>query len=390
MWGVARRHKVLLSAAGAVVILAAGVGVGLATRTSTPQHATTTPAPKPPTRVVALGDSVAYGHGLANPYATPQIGLPAGAVEQGPSTDAYPSLVTRDLGLSMTVRTANCPLGGDQLALSGATASSVDGPGGGTQCTAPQGRRDLTHELATAGLVRHPARLVLLQAGADDIDFAACLEFELTEQLGHGIGLGTQCVSNGAVTPAVASRLAHVKTALTSAIAFAARHATTVAVMNYYQPIPSPGELAQHAAITGSGVNLVCAGLRENPSSTYAAAQVVSAALNQSIAGAVRAARAGGARNVTLVDLSKVGASHGICTADPDFFSAELMSEATLGDDLTRIVAAKLCSGCATLAGPALASEQDLERHVWRAAHPTRSGQQAIALAVEHQLAGRV
>ena len=36
------------------------------------------PAPSPPAsvRAVALGDSVPYGHGLSNPYLTPQIGLP--------------------------------------------------------------------------------------------------------------------------------------------------------------------------------------------------------------------------------------------------------------------------------------------------------------------------
>ena len=61
----------------------------LATRGSTPP-----PRPAPPiTRAVALGDSVPYGHGLANPYPTPQLGLPSTAVSQGPSTQAYPSLV---------------------------------------------------------------------------------------------------------------------------------------------------------------------------------------------------------------------------------------------------------------------------------------------------------
>jgi lysophospholipase L1-like esterase len=391
VWGAARRHKVILSVAIAVLVLAAGGGVGLATRsTSTGHPSATRPAPPPRTRLVALGDSVAYGHGLANPFATPQIGLPSGAVDQGPSRAAYPSLVDRALRLTMTVRSANCPLAGDQLAISGATAAEVDGPGGGSQCTTSQGRRDLSHELTAADLVRRPARLVMLQAGADDIDFAACLEFDLTEQLGHGIGLGTQCVNHGVVTSAIAQRLAHVTTALTASIAFAARHASTVAVLNYYQPIPSPGQLAHHVAITGSGINLVCAGLRENPSTTYAAAQVVSTALNGAIADAVRRARGGGATNVTLIDISKVAAGHGICTGDPDFFSAESMSEATLGADVTHIVAAKLCSVCANLTGPALLATQDLERHVWRAAHPTASGQEAIARAVEHQLLARL
>ena len=60
------------------------------------------PAPKvpPTTRAVALGDSVPYGHGLANPYLLPQIGLPAAAVSQGPSTRAYPTMVAAQLGLT--------------------------------------------------------------------------------------------------------------------------------------------------------------------------------------------------------------------------------------------------------------------------------------------------
>ena len=77
------------------------------------------------TRAVALGDSVPYGHGLANPYVTPQIGLPAGAVSQGPSTQAYPSLVAGDLGLTMSVRSTNCHLTGDQLSISGAVADGA-------------------------------------------------------------------------------------------------------------------------------------------------------------------------------------------------------------------------------------------------------------------------
>ena len=44
------------------------------------------PRPEVSTRAVALGDSVPYGHGLAQPLPTPQVGLPARAVSQGPST----------------------------------------------------------------------------------------------------------------------------------------------------------------------------------------------------------------------------------------------------------------------------------------------------------------
>src|SRR6185437_8155422 len=42
-------------------------------------------------RYVALGDSVPYGHGLANPFPDSQIGLSASAVQQSPSGQAYPA-----------------------------------------------------------------------------------------------------------------------------------------------------------------------------------------------------------------------------------------------------------------------------------------------------------
>ena len=61
-------------------------GVVLATRSSPPPA----PTPSPSTRAVALGDSVPYGHGLANPYLTPQQGLPADAGLPGP-LDARPT-----------------------------------------------------------------------------------------------------------------------------------------------------------------------------------------------------------------------------------------------------------------------------------------------------------
>jgi hypothetical protein len=169
------------------------------------------PAPPPPPveRAVALGDSVPYGHGLANPYQTPQIGLPVRAVSQGPSTLAYPSMVAADFGLTMTVRPTNCRLTGDQLSISGAVADGVDNTTRDGQCPIPpQQARNLSDEVAATDLVRHPARLVLLQDGADDIDFSACLENQLARVLGVGIGLGNTCVVNGSVTPTIATQLA--------------------------------------------------------------------------------------------------------------------------------------------------------------------------------------
>src|ERR1700722_8415327 len=114
-WGVAARRSRLFQVVAAVVVLALVAGsIVLVTRSAGPPAVPPTPPP-PSTRVVALGDSVPYGHGLANPYRPPQIGLPPGAVSQGPSLQAYPSLVTADLGLTMSVRATNCQLTGDQL-----------------------------------------------------------------------------------------------------------------------------------------------------------------------------------------------------------------------------------------------------------------------------------
>ena len=102
-------------------------------------------------------------------------------------------MVAADFGLTMTVRTTNCDLTGDQLSISGAVADGIDNTNRDGQCPVPpQQARNLGDELAAADLVRHPARLVLLQDGADDIDFSACLENQLARVVDIGIGLGPQ------------------------------------------------------------------------------------------------------------------------------------------------------------------------------------------------------
>jgi hypothetical protein len=379
---------------GGAVVVAAVVagGVVLATRS------TRTPAPSPLTsrRVVALGDSVPYGHGLANPYLTPRPGLPSQARSEGPSVLAYPILVTRGLGLSMSVRPTNCALSGDQLAISGAVADPADDTRRDTQCPVPPRQaRNLGDELAAADLARQPARLVLLQVGADDIDFGSCLEYELAQVLGTGLHLGTQCVANGAVTSAVAATLANARTSVAHAIESMSPHAEAIAVLNYYQPVPSPQNLADDSASSGLGTNLVCAGLEANAAPTYAAAQVVSEAVNLAVEGAVTDARAHGVRNVELIDVSGVGAGHRMCTASSYFFSGEPIADATLAADLARVAAAKACTSagilgsttpCGRLQADAAEAEQQLKDSVWRAAHPTATGQRALAAVVERGL----
>jgi hypothetical protein len=398
-WGTAARRSrgVQVTAAVVVVALLAG-GIVLATRSAPPPAIPPAP-PAPTTRAIALGDSVPYGHGLANPYLTPQIGLPPGAVSQGPSTLAYPTLVARALGLTMRVRPTNCRLTGDQLAISGAVADGNDNTSRDGQCPLPpQQARNLTDELDAADLAQRPARLVLLQDGADDIDFSACLEYQLGRVLGIGIGLGHSCVANGSVTPKIASDLARVRSSLAQAIETVAPHATTVAVLDYYQPIPEPSQIVKGTATSGAHTNLVCSGLKPNAGSTYAAAQVVLRALNDAVAGAVADARVHHVKNVTLVDLSNAFDGHGICTAQPWVFSGEPVADTTLAAVAEHVVAAKACSGtdllhrstsCAALDASALAAENGLEGYVWRAAHPTGAGQRAIAAVVQRQLSGQ-
>lgn len=387
-----RRNVLVWVVAGAVLVALVAGGIVLATRsTPSPQ-----PSPATSTRVVALGDSVPYGHGLANPYLTPQIGLPADAVSQGPSTLAYPSLVTRDLGLTLTVRPTNCHLVGDQLAISGAVADPADNTSRDGQCPIPpQQARNLGDEIAAADLTHHPARLVLLQDGADDIHFSACLENELARVAGISIGLGTSCVVNGAATSELTTELARVRSSLAGAIETVAPHAGTVAVLDYYQPIPSPAQIAGDTGASGFHTNLVCAGLEPNASSTYAAAGLVLSDLNTAIVGAVADARADHVTNVRLVDIADSLNGHGICTANPWVFSGEALPDTTLASDAERILASKACAEtdalhapvpCASLTASALAAESNLQSYVWRAAHPTAAGQRAIAAAVAGRL----
>ncbi len=391
----ARRSPVFWALCTVVVLALVAGGVVLATRSSSPPA----PTPSASTRAVALGDSVPYGHGIHNPYLTPQAGLPASWVSQGPSTQAYPSEVAHDFGLTMTVRTGNCDLTGDQLSVSGAVADPADNTTRDGQCpTPPQQARNLGDEVAAADLSRHPARLVLLQDGADDIDFARCLEYQLARILGTNIGLGTSCVDNGAVTPQLASHLANVRTSLAQAIESIAPHAATIAVLDYYQPIPAPSQIADDTSASHLHTNLVCTGLKGNAAATYTAAQVVLGALNKTIAGAVADARADHVTNVTLVDVSTAVEGHGICTADPWIFSGEPVPDATLAGDASEVLAARACTGtdavhpaadCASLVAQAHAAEKSVQGYVWRAAHPNPAGQRAIAALVERQLRPR-
>jgi hypothetical protein len=352
---------------GAAVLLAGGL--------TSVEASAATAKPISSMRYVALGDSVPYGHGLSNPYTTAQIGLPQSAISQGPSAQAWPSLVQASLKLTMNVRPTNCALSGDQLSISGAKASSKDTSKTPSSPTAinyqcPGNRNVQNDEIAADNLVTRPAALVTIQAGADDIDFAGCIEGALS----HG-SLDSECVSSdGTITPSVKQDLSNVTNALTTEIESVSPLAKRVAVLDYYDPIPNATDFSKSSIVApGTQMNPLCFLIGMNKSSISDQSDVVVNALNSAIDRAVLNAQGAGDKNVAYVDISKVAVGHEMCTADPAIFSGEPMPLSELTKDLFTIA----------LSG----SQNDIERHLWRAAHPNQLGQQDIAKKVIAELA---
>jgi hypothetical protein len=295
------------------------------------------------TRYVALGDSVPYGHGLANPDPVAHNGLPP---DQPPSTLAYPSLVASALGynLNASSRSSLCSLTGDQLSVSGAPMSATNVTGTWKDCKSPSPEPSVDPtELNAANIAANPPELVTIQAGADDIDFAGCLEYELGVP---GIFGGKKCSNGNTVTFKVAVQLVEVTQSLEATIASIESQSnglTKIAVVNYYQPIPSP-------SVFQSDGSQLCDLLALHKEHTYRHALIIQAGLNAAIAQAV--AQYPG---VTLVDISSLlggpGSNvpaHQICTAQPWLFTGSLFDGV-----------------------------------FWRALHPKLLGQVAIAKAVE-------
>jgi hypothetical protein len=349
-------------------------------------------------RYVALGDSVPYGHGLSNPYPTSRPNDTGQS--QGPSLDAYPSLVAKALGLNLTVRSTNCSFGDDQESVSGAPASSSDpyrhnAPSGDTfQCNPLGGSlaSDTTFSVSdvqtsVADLADDPASLVTIQAGADDIDFAQCLKNALIPGYGQAQSiLEDGCVSRGQVTQGVGAELNNVTRALVSTIMQVSPYANQVAVLNYYNPVPNPNDFVGSSTHSGLNANPVCLPLSLSKANTYNESRVIQAALNAAIADAVTDAKNAGITNVTLVNISNVFLHHEMCTGDPAVFSGEPLPASRLRDDLG------LLDECYATpvsqlfrhfnGGDCSGAVSDLESYTWRAAHPNKYGQQDIANAV--------
>jgi hypothetical protein len=301
-------------------------------------------------RYVALGDSVPYGHGLANPTKGTKNGLPP---NQGPSTSAWPDYVDKNIsGLDpLSYRPASCDLGGpsstvyDQLAVSGAPTVPNTFTGKDDDCHYPRRTPVPTHkavspdELAAANLKQDPAALVSIQAGANDIDFAACLG----SVLGEPTFLGTQqCATrdrhgNLHLSYRVISELQSLRAGLTTIIneVHSENPQAQVVVVNYYQAIPTAT-----ANLTGSDV--ICRDLRfaaKNSKFRTDARQIgdyVQGQLNGVIA-SVSAQYS----FVKLVDISNLFAGHEMCTTNSWVFD-----------------------------------------NTWRAVHPTATGQTQIGMAV--------
>lgn len=377
-------------------------------------------------RYVALGDSVPYGHGLANPYPASKIGLPATAVSQGPADKAYPALAAAALHLTQSIRSGDCTLTGDDLAISGAAAASADtGTGSNAQCKGWSGRQSVeANELPAAQLAQDHATLVTIQAGADDIDFSDCMTWELTK-ISFYHALGNQCVQSGAdktqyrqclqvertksgswnvlnpacvrnsavdtstvLTNGVPGELANVRAALAKEIEQAAPYTKHIAILDYYQVIPNPKDFKRTSINPGRDqLDLVCDGLSHNLTGAYNDAIILQAALNNAIAGAVSDATSAGATNVQLINIADLEATHEVCTGNPALFSGEPILQSQLSNDIKTIAECSVPKfhpkNCSTTRP---AAEADIENHVWRTAHPNTFGQQDIAKALESQL----
>jgi hypothetical protein len=363
---------------------------------------TATPPPAAPTRYVAMGDSVPYGHGLVNPYRTAQIGT-GQYTSEGPSVRAWPSLINKSLGLSMRVRLSNCVLSGDQMSISGAHMSAANaksvtptlpskpnyqcqdfGPTAPTAGEVPATPSVETTEVDAAGISSsNPAALVTIQAGADDLGFGNCLE----DILLHFAISGASCIVRGAggaeyPSAAVDGNLSRVRDALYNTIVKLSADVEQIVVVDYYNLIAPPSSFS----ISSTHGNLICSLLSIQKASVYSQSLILQKALNGVIEVAVDDARKSGVTNVTLVDISSLMFKHAMCTDSPALFSAEAMNPTVVG---VLVEAVDKCiklenpvASCVTAGVLGLKQKSNITKVVWRTGHPNASGQADIAAAV--------
>jgi len=296
-------------------------------------------------RYVALGDSVPYGFGLANPGTGPHSGLPA---DQPPSHDAYPSVLAKSLGLTLDIRNDGCTLAGDQLAVSGAPSvvANINGPD--VECHSARPHKTVDpNELDHLGTAA--ASLVTVQVGADDIDFGGCLMHEINIRVPYSIyGQNPRkCTSGSGLTGQESNRLKTMRIALGEILTSVRKQQpkATIVVLNYYQPIPSPSEFVDidHSEVCAQ---LAVPGRLDG---AYAHAVIVQDALNQAIATEMALHSHDHLVNLAL---GSVFAGHGMCTRKPYLFTG----------------------------GPTVG--------LWRFGYPNMQGQIAIADAIRLQVPG--
>jgi GDSL-like Lipase/Acylhydrolase family len=346
---IGRRKLALALAVGLTV--AGVIPVVAAAATSSPKADVSAPAPKhavvkkAPRRYVALGDSVPYGFGLANPGTAKHSGL---APNQPPSRLAYPSLLAKSLGMSINFRKTGCTLTGDQLAVSGAptVVGNINGPDVECHSSKPHKTVDPS-ELSHLGTA--PAALVTLQVGADDVDFGGCLMHEIKIYVPYSIyGQNSRkCTSGTGLTGGENNRINDMRVALGVILTTIRRQQpdAVVVVLNYYQPIPAPSAFVDidHSEVCK---NLAVPGRLQT---AYTHALIVQNALNRAIATEMEQHS-----HDHLVNLAggSVFAGHEMCTRNPFLFTG----------------------------GPTVG--------LWRFGYPNQQGQAAIAKAIRAQLPG--
>lgn len=327
--------------------------------TSTTSSTTTTVPNTVGARYVALGDSVPYGHGLANPGFQARSGLPP---NQGPSFDAYPNLVAGRLGLDQVRRPTGCTLGSgeyDQLAVSGATSSRLNLHGNDEDCperviagkigfsTQPHKAVD-PEEVTAANLRIDPPSLVSVQVGANDIEFDQCLTRLMSRAFGKNC-FAEDAAGATTVSDEVRLQLNRLETELRRILVEITNESplTSIAVLTYYQIIPKPGLIAPNIfRKSGLCASLAAQRIRD-VTAAYDRATLLQFELNRAI---IRATQ--GLGKVFVVDLASAFDGHELCTAEPWIF-------ADYRGDI------------------------DANGFFWRVAHPTITGHIAIANGFE-------
>jgi GDSL-like lipase/acylhydrolase family protein len=263
---------------------------------------TTSAPPRPLERYVVLGDSVPYGHGLANPK-----------LDEPPSVDAYPELVRRGMPelRPLVYRPTGCSMVGDQLAISGAPSIVNVWTGGDKNCFLPVHQAVFPDETDAARLTSDPPAFVTVQTGADDLHFAACLMAVIGAP--KLFGAETCLKKKGKsfeLTSKAATELESLRTGLTAIVNTVHRDApdAKIALIDYYQIIPS-----SQAPLDGT--SLLCKDLRLQSKRPGSRASIRSQAdfVQQQVNGVIRSV---GSQfpDVAVVEIDDLFDGHELCT----------------------------------------------------------------------------